>query len=211
MSKEIIIVSIILAMILMVGSGVYLITGPKKQLAGLKTTITEKPSSSNNDLWKETKIYKSNTFGFSIEYPKSWELNDYSRRVGNIGGLLFELGKPYEASIDCFTETDLAIFIGKEKYEKLSKEIDKLKFMMELDGIENLKIKKKIQVPGGNVYVIRGKSTTGGYGIIGKEYDYATFYNKLRNSIVILIPRKISGKDYIKILGRIKILTDQEL
>jgi len=84
--------------------------------------------------------------------------------------LLFELGKPYEVSIDCFAGTDLGIFIGKEKYEKLSNELDKIKFMMGLNRIANLKVKKKMQISGGNIYIIRGKSTTGQYGTIGEEY-----------------------------------------
>jgi hypothetical protein len=90
MSRKIIIASIGLALVLVVGGGGYYFLSHQPQIVSQRQEAIE----SSNDLWKETKIYKNDYLGFSIEYPNNWYLEDYSKRqaaVGYIGGGLFDL------------------------------------------------------------------------------------------------------------------------
>jgi len=200
MSRKTIIASIILALILISGIGIYI---------GLQMT-----KSSKLKMPKAYKTYKSN-LGFSIDYPEYWLIKDHSKRHAVIdyqgGGLLLEIYNFDPQTQPNFPdERKMSVDVDylRDHYGNPKNIKERVVFLMNTQAKIDVKKVDEFKVSGGEGFLINGKTRGGLFSKVGKEFEFGVFYLRYggRNSLIYFIPRHVpSNKDYMDLLKAVKV------
>jgi len=196
MKKRLILILLGLLLIIVLGIGIFYVIGQWNQERVV------------GDLWKHTKIYKNDEFGFSFKYPDKWYLEGVpkSRRGTLLFGVtnfnpnkLLNISEKEMLGIDGHVIKDLS-GTPKNSYKRMIALV-KHNVFKEILHVRTLKAKNV------NVYVIQGKTLT--LGDKNKIYEVGVMFlvTKKANYLIYFFPFFVPNEiDYIRFLESITTL-----